>query len=99
MKIPSSEIQGNTNSNHPQGEFSSTIIACVGELTPENVYEVKTTFETPVGKITQFWNTKQTDWKIKILRDSLGMQGDFDTDSAIGGTVDLRVTKKVKLLY
>ena len=93
MKIPSSAIQGNTRENHPLGDFSATVVACSGELTPTGSYELKVTFKTDVGTVTQKWDTEKVEWKVRIFRDSLGIQGDFDTDSAIGEKIDLKVFK------
>lgn len=94
MQIPNSHIQNNSG-NHPVGDYSATVKRIEGNLTDNNGYEIKVTFSTQVGTITQFWNTRTTGWKIEIFRDALGMAGDFDTDEAEGKTLDLHVTHKV----
>jgi hypothetical protein len=95
MKIPSSELQNSGGNNHPQGDFSASVKACTGEMNSEGIYEIKVTFSTTIGTVTQFWNTDKTGWKIRIFGDALGLVGDFDTDDAIGKKLDLKVTKKV----
>jgi hypothetical protein len=94
MKIPQSEIKSNNMDDHPVGDFPARVTACVGQLSDKNGYELRVTFTTKVGKITQFWNTKNTGWKIKIFQETLGFSGDFDTDDVIGKDLDLKVTKK-----
>lgn len=95
MQIPNSHIQGNSGGNHPVGDYAAIVSNIEGKLDDTNGYEIKVVFSTKVGKITQFWNTRTTGWKIQIFRDALGLTGDFDTDDAKDKPVDLKVTHKV----
>lgn len=94
MIIPKTEIKGDSSEDHPIGDFAAKIGQCVGKVTDENGFELRIVFNTTVGRITQFWNTRVTGWKIGILGDALGIGGDFDTDVALGKDLDLRVTRK-----
>jgi hypothetical protein len=96
MKISNSELQDSGgDNNHPVGDFTAVVKACTGELKEDKGTEVRVTFGTEVGQITQFWNTSNLAWKIKIFRDALGLSGDFDLDDAVGKKLDIKVTKKV----
>jgi hypothetical protein len=94
MIIPKTEIKSDGSDDHPIGDFSAKIGQCAGKMSDENGFEIRIVFNTAVGRITQFWNTRVTGWKIGILRDALGIEGNLDTDAITGMNLDLRVTRK-----
>lgn len=88
MKIPGNELED----LHPEGVWRARIKSCGASMDQGGSYDVKVLFSTKVGTLQQSWNTKRLSWKIKILRDALGLgSGDFDTDLAIGKEVDIEI--------
>lgn len=101
MKIPSNlipEREQRTFEPHPQGEYIAVIEDCVIEkLEGTEHYNVNLKFRTSAGKvIAQFWNTDNLGFKIRNLRDSLGLDGDFDSDVVQGMLLDLKVFHRLE---